>query len=81
MKNYEATVGIDVSKAKLDIRFVFDPTCKQHQHLIVSNDATGIKSILSVLTKKKVDSSQVLFCFENTGLYSMPLALFLVKRK
>ena len=81
MKIYQVTVGIDVSKAKLDIRFVFDPTCKQHQHLIVSNDATGIKSILSVLTKKKVDLSQVLFCFENTGLYSMPLALFFSEKK
>lgn len=81
MKNYEATVGIDVSKAKLDVRFVFDPTSKQHEHLIVSNEVVGIKEILVALKRKKVDLNKVLFCFENTGLYSMPLALFFSSKK
>lgn len=81
MKKYEVNVGIDVSKAKLDVRFVFDPTSKEHTHLIVPNDEPGIKKIISFLKLKKVDFSTVLFCFENTGLYSMPLAMFFSKNK
>ena len=80
MKKYAVNVGIDVSKLKLDVRFVFDPTSKEHGHLIVSNDGTGIKKIIAFLKQKKVDFSTVLFCFENTGLYSMPLAMFFSKK-
>ena len=79
MKKYAVNVGIDVSKAKLDVRFVFDPTSKEHPHLIVSNDEPGTKKIIGFLKKKKIDFSTVLFCFENTGLYSMPLAIFFSK--
>lgn len=81
MKKYSATVGIDVSKSKLDVRFVFDPTSTHHEHIIVSNDHPGIKKIITALIKKKVDVYNVLFCMENTGLYSMPLALFFSDQK
>lgn len=76
MKKYAVNVGIDVSKLKLDVRFIFDPTSKEHAHLIVTNDEPGIRKIIAFLKQKKVDFSTVLFCFENTGLYSMPLAMF-----
>jgi transposase len=35
--------------------------------------------MISILKKQKVDITQVLFCFENTGIYSMPLAIYFSK--
>lgn len=81
MKKYSVTIGIDVSKSKLDVRFVSDPQATEHPHIIVSNDEKGIKTILSYLLKRRITSELSLFCFENTGLYSMPLALYLSKQK
>lgn len=80
MKNYSVTVGIDVSKSKLDVRFILKTAGKDHPHLVVSNNEQGIKQILDFLTKKKIPKKEALFCFENTGLYSMPLAIFLNKK-
>jgi len=76
MKKYVIIAGIDVSKAKLDVRLVADPSAKIHPHLIVTNNEKGIKEIISVLKKQKVAISDVLFCFENTGIYSMPMAIY-----
>lgn len=76
MKKYAATVGIDVSKSKLDVRFILSASDAKYPHLIVSNNEKGIRQIISFLTKRKVDLSEVIFCFENTGIYSMPLAIF-----
>ena len=81
MKKYLVTVGIDVSKLKLDVRFVFDLTGAEHPHIIVTNNEKGIKAIITFLKGKKVQSHDALFCFENTGLYSMPLAIFFSKNQ
>ncbi|MBS1743457.1 MAG: transposase [Bacteroidetes bacterium] len=76
MKKYSVTIGIDVSKSKLDARFVFDPSQKHHPHILVANNEKGIKTIISNLKKYEIDFQQVIFCFENTGIYSMPLAIY-----
>ena len=76
MKKYEVVVGIDVSKSTLDIRFIFDPAEPNPFHMVVGNNEKGIKQILRFLTKRKIEVSEALFCFENTGLYSMPLAMY-----
>lgn len=76
MKKYAVTVGIDVSKSKLDVRFVFALTDVEYPHLITLNNEKGIKQIMAFLNKRKVDLASVIFCFENTGIYSMPLAMF-----
>lgn len=81
MKKYLVTVGIDVSKSKLDVRFVFEPTNTEHPHLIVTNDNKGIRNIFAFLQKQNIMLSDALFCFESTGLYSMPLAIFLSKEQ
>lgn len=81
MKKYLITVGIDVSKSKLDVRFVFEPANTEHPHFIVSNNEKGIKEIISLLKKQKVQPDDALFCFENTGLYSMPLAIYFSKQQ
>lgn len=81
MKNYKIIVGIDVSKLKLDVTFMHEAHAKDHYHLIVTNDGKGIKEILKELKKFKVELSDCLFCYENTGIYSMPLSFYLNKLK
>jgi transposase len=81
MKNYKTIIGIDVSKLKLDVSFVHEAHAKQHHHFIVSNDEKGIKQIFKELKKMKIEFSDCLFCYENTGIYSMPLSFYLSKMK
>lgn len=81
MKKYLVTVGIDVSKSKLDVRFVFDPSGTDHTHFVVANNEKGIKAIIGSLKKQKIAAEDALFCFENTGLYSMPLAIYFSKHQ
>jgi len=71
MKNYEEVVGIDVSKKSLDAY------CYQaHVDKEFVNDITGYKSLLKWVLKVTKDS-KVFYCFENTGYYSLKLALYL----
>jgi transposase len=81
MKNYLFYVGIDISKLKLDVVFIENGLTKQSEHFIVENTAKGIKEMLSQLKKKKIDVSQTLFCFENTGVYTSPLSIYLSEVK
>jgi len=77
MKKYRVIIGIDVSKNKLDVCFLLDPHSKQLSFLVVSNDRKGISKILSVFTKLEICIRDTLFCFENTGIYSLSLACYL----
>jgi transposase len=71
MKNYEEVVGIDVSKKTIDAY------CYQTEvHKAFVNDFTGYKSLLKWVFKVTKDS-RVFYCFENTGYYSLKLALYL----
>lgn len=47
----------------------------------VSNDIKGIQKILREVTQLGFTMQQTLFCFENTGVYSMPLAYYLNSQK
>lgn len=81
MKKYLAIVGIDVSKSKLDARIVLDASAANHSHFIVANNEKGIREIIKILKSKKLSIADVLFCFENTGIYSMPLAIYFSKNQ
>lgn len=71
MKNYEEVVGIDVSKKTIDAY------CYQSQvHKAFVNDVVGYKSLIKWVLKVAKDS-RVFYCFENTGYYSLKLALYL----
>ncbi len=71
MKNYDEVVGIDVSKKTLDAY------CYQAEvHRVFVNDIIGYKSLLKWVFKVTKDSN-VFYCFENTGYYSLKLALYL----
>jgi transposase len=73
MKKYLLIVGIDVSKSKLDVAFILNGDTKKIDHFIVANDLKAIKSILSKAKRFGISEDKILFCFENTGTYSMPL--------
>ena len=72
MKNYKEVVGIDVSKKTIDAY------CYQAQvHKEFKNDIVGYKSLLNWVLKVS-KGVLVFYCFENTGYYSLKLALYLM---
>ena len=70
---FNETIGIDVSKLTLD--------CCIHSsglQSVFANDPRGVNKLLEwVLTNTEVKKGQVLFVFENTGLYSVQLTAIL----
>ena len=74
MKN-KRFIGIDVSKDTLDI--FIRSLCF---HFIVKNAPVGFSELLEVCCKKlKCNIDCLYFCFEDTGRYSRPLAVFLTE--
>lgn len=81
MKKYLFHVGIDISKLKLDVVIIEAEAPHCTEHFIVENDQKGVKSIVDLLKKKKINLSQVLFCCENTGIYTSPLSTYLYEKE
>jgi transposase len=79
MKNYKMIIGIDVSKLKLDVWLMQHPKDVEQKHFIVTNNERGIKEIIKSINKQNFTIEDCLFCFENTGIYSMPLSYSLGK--
>ena len=80
MENYEFIVGIDVSKLTLDYCIL----SKQAEILsqgIVDNSSKGLKDLVVLLKKMKININDLLFSFENTGIYSLSLTLFFSEHK
>ena len=76
MKYYEA-LGIDVSKKTIDANLHLNGA-----HRTFTNSAKGFKSLLAWSEKMTgFELKQILICFEHTGLYSLPLAVFLDKQQ
>lgn len=70
-------IGIDVSKEELDVWLYHG-----HNHLKVSNNKTGFVKMLKVLLSTTgLTASDLFVCFENTGLYSHNLCLFLSEKQ
>lgn len=77
-KNYQIFVGIDVSKSKLDYCIVNAASEKdKHKFGVIANTAKSIVSFIKQLGKKVHQDEAILFCLENTGVYSMPLCFWL----
>jgi transposase len=77
MKKFDYYIGIDVSKLTLDITVLYERenSTKTDYYKIENNE----KSIAQFVKKKlsNLKSEQILFCFEDTGIYSLPLAYYL----
>jgi transposase len=70
-------VGIDVSKSKLDVWLYY-----ARKHKKFDNNEEGFKRLfywVEEITGFKLN--EVSFCFEHTGLYSLPLSLYLHKKQ
>lgn len=69
MSNYNYFVGVDVSKATLDISVFKDGN--HLTHIPIKNDVSSITDYFSTLTKTYSDFTpeKVLVCLENTGRY------------
>ena len=78
MKNYSLIIGIDISKLKLDIIGIDANSETILQHQIIENTVSKINSFLKKVIKK-YGINDVLFSFENTGVYSYFLASSLDK--
>jgi len=69
-----ATVGIDVSKKKLDIALLVNGKIKTK---VLENSVSGHQALLEWLSKSKLALSALHVCLEATGVYSEPVALVL----
>ena len=70
-------IGIDVSKATLDVAFCHQDNVKQFTHQQFANNLSGFKGLLTWLNKQKITSQSSLFCMEHTGHYTLALCCFL----
>ena len=80
MKKYLFHVGIDISKLKLDVVVISTETTNSVEHFIVDNTQNGVKAIVTLLRKRKIDLTTTLFCCENTGVYTFPLSAYLSEK-
>ncbi|PWN57535.1 IS110 family transposase, partial [Chryseobacterium viscerum] len=76
MENYHNYIGIDVSKDTLDYQII-DSTARLLDQGRITNDKKGINMLLKGLKKADICLQDTLFCYENTGVYSMNLSLIL----
>ena len=81
MKKYLFHVGIDISKLKLDVVVISTESTNSVDHFIVDNTLKGVKNIITLLLKRKIDLTTTLFCCENTGVYTFPLSAYLSEKK
>jgi len=67
-------VGIDISKEKVDIRLFLSKMDGKFD-----NKPSGFKKMRSLIEKHVDKDTDLLFCFEHTGLYAVPLQVYLEK--
>lgn len=68
-------IGIDVSKAKLDVALL--KADSKYRSKVLTNDAAGFKSLLAWIEANVPAGTAVHVCMEATGSYHEALALFL----
>lgn len=77
MEKFTNCIGIDVSKEKLDAH-----DYKLKKHHIFSNDLKGYQMLLDWAVKNHAKQEEkTVFCFENTGIYSLGLCVFMQDNK
>jgi transposase len=73
MEKIKEVVGIDISKLTLDVHLH-----RNEDGVRTSNDYCGIEDMIKwMFSKVKTPKEEILFVFENTGLYTYPLIEFL----
>jgi len=79
-KNYQIIVGFDVAKAKLDYCILSVGCIDTCSFGCIQNTEKAIKHFISSILKKE-KQKDILFCLENTGVYSMPVSYWLQEAK
>ena len=76
MKKFSYYVGIDVSKLKLDVTVLQESAQgTTTSHHVIANEMKCISLFVNELSKGE-KTEEILFCFEDTGVYSLPLAYY-----
>lgn len=71
-------IGIDISKAKLDISWLRDPVNNKIKTKVFKNDKQDMKKLEAWLIKNTIAEPQdILITLEPTGIYHENLAYFL----
>lgn len=74
---FQFFVGVDVSKLTIDV-FIRE----KQLHRRFNNDTNGFVSLIRWLEKQTaMPMDTMLICFEHTGLYSLPLAIFIEEQQ
>jgi len=78
--SYSYFVGIDVSKATLDVCIIFPGSGQEQIHLKINNDQKAFVKLFKDISIRfgKPDDSW-LFCLEHTGVYALPICTFLAQ--
>jgi transposase len=74
-------IGIDVSKATLDVAVCHQDSPDQFTHQQFDNTTAGFKQLIAWLKKQKVDFIKRFFCMEHTGHYTLALCCFLQEQE
>lgn len=77
--DYKLFVGIDQSKLTFDVCVFYEG--KSHQERF-ENNLQGFKKMMKwIQSLRKAAIEQILFCAEHTGLYSLPLSIYLAEKR
>lgn len=76
-REFNYCIGIDASKANLDLALVNMDAIHQCEHICISNNKKGLKEIDQWLKSLGIEFKQVLFCMEFTGIYNRPSQKYL----
>jgi transposase len=75
MRKHDFFIGVDVSKAKLDVSVLSSTGPDPIYHRVYANTKAGISTIFKDLRKHtRSKGPEWLFCLEHTGVYGMPLS-------
>lgn len=81
MKNYSHYIGIDISKNTLDIVLLNSNEKLIYKHFKIENSKEAIAEFINILKKEELHISNVIFCCENTGIYTYILSDYLSLKK
>ena len=81
MKKISFFIGVDISKATLDVAILHSSEPKSILHAVFPNSKTGISSLLSWVRKNtSKNKTELMFCMEHTGVYGLPLCSILSEK-
>lgn len=81
MKKISFFIGVDISKATLDVAILHCLEPKSILHAVFPNSKAGISSLLSWVRKSTTKNKmEIMFCMEHTGVYGLPLCSLLSEK-